>query len=269
MNNLTDASSCYLGPDISPEQFVAEHLFIFVIEGEMEGFDGQQYLRLEAGSAVLVRKNRLVHYRKHRQPGRYEKMAVRFDEALLRRFLERHPKPLATGAATDTFVHLQSTDRLAAFVQSLRPYYLGGGQLDPAFAEVKREELLLLLLQQQPELAAILFDFRRPGRLDLESFMATHYKFNVSLERFAFLTGRSLSAFKRDFKAIFNSSPAAWLVRRRLEEAHFLLTHQATTASDIYLELGFEDLSHFSFAFKKQFGYSPRQLQASNTQAAD
>jgi AraC-like DNA-binding protein len=30
--------------------------------------------------------------------------------------------------------------------------------------------------------------------------------------------------------------------------------------SDIYLELGFEDLSHFSFAFKKLFGHSPSQL---------
>ena len=35
-------------------------------------------------------------------------------------------------------------------------------------------------------------------------------------------------------------------------------------ASDIYLELGFEDLSHFSFAFKKQFGYSSKELAERN-----
>ena len=30
--------------------------------------------------------------------------------------------------------------------------------------------------------------------------------------------------------------------------------------SEIYLELGFEALPHFSFAFKKRFGYAPTEL---------
>nr|WP_288811000.1 helix-turn-helix domain-containing protein [uncultured Sphingobacterium sp.] len=32
------------------------------------------------------------------------------------------------------------------------------------------------------------------------------------------------------------------------------------TASDIFVDLGFENLSHFSYAFKKHFGYSPKSL---------
>ncbi|HMQ59732.1 MAG TPA: helix-turn-helix domain-containing protein [Flavilitoribacter sp.] len=31
--------------------------------------------------------------------------------------------------------------------------------------------------------------------------------------------------------------------------------------ADVYLELGFEDLSHFSFAFKKAFGRTPTQVR--------
>ncbi|WP_317194019.1 helix-turn-helix transcriptional regulator [Chryseobacterium sp. KMC2] len=68
----------------------------------------------------------------------------------------------------------------------------------------------------------MLFDFGTPGRLDLEEFMQKNDKFNVNLERFAFLTGRSLSAFKRDFKKIFNETPNRWLIKRRLQEALFL-----------------------------------------------
>ncbi|WP_310588036.1 helix-turn-helix domain-containing protein [Runella sp. SP2] len=30
--------------------------------------------------------------------------------------------------------------------------------------------------------------------------------------------------------------------------------------SEIYLDLGFEDLSHFSFAFEKQFGVAPSRF---------
>jgi len=33
--------------------------------------------------------------------------------------------------------------------------------------------------------------------------------------------------------------------------------------SDVYLDVGFEDLSHFSFAFKKHFGYNPSRITLS------
>jgi len=59
------------------------------------------------------------------------------------------------------------------------------------------------------------------------------------------MTGRSLSAFKRDFKAIFNETPGRWLIQKRLQEAYFLIDKKNKKASEIYLDLGFEDLSHF------------------------
>lgn len=90
--------------------------------------------------------------------------------------------------------------------------------------------------------------------------MQKNYKFNVNLERFAFLTGRSLSAFKRDFKKIFNETPNRWLIKRRLQEALFLIKEKKQRPTDIYIDLGFEDLSHFSFAFKKEFGISASSL---------
>ena len=93
--------------------------------------------------------------------------------------------------------------------------------------------------------------------------MNRNFKFNVSVERFAYLTGRSLSAFKRDFKATFNETPNRWIVKKRLQEAYFLIDKKKKKPSEIYLDLGFEALSHFSFAFKKQFRLTPSEL--SNT----
>ena len=81
------------------------------------------------------------------------------------------------------------------------------------------------------------------------------------MERFAYLTGRSLSAFKRDFKTVFNETPNHWLVQKRLQEAYFLIDKQHKKASEIYLDLGFEDLSHFSLAFKKLFGVRPTEVK--------
>lgn len=64
------------------------------------------------------------------------------------------------------------------------------------------------------------------------------------------------------FERVFQTTPARWLTQKRLDTAHFLLTEKKQKPSDIYLELGFEDLSHFSYAFKKRFGYPPSQLPA-------
>jgi AraC-like DNA-binding protein len=50
------------------------------------------------------------------------------------------------------------------------------------------------------------------------------------------------------------------LVKKRLQEAHFLIEKKNKRPSEIYLDLGFETLSHFSFAFKKQFGLTPTEL---------
>ena len=125
---------------------------------------------------------------------------------------------------------------------------------------MKREELLIILLQAQPELAGLFFDYGIPQKISIEGFMNRNYKFNVGIERFAFMTGRSLSAFKRDFKEIFNETPNRWLVQKRLQEACFLIEKENKKPSEIYLDLGFETLSHFSFAFKKQFGLTPTGL---------
>ena len=73
------------------------------------------------------------------------------------------------------------------------------------------------------------------------------------LEKFRYLTGRSLSTFNRDFRKTFNSTPQKWLTRKRLEQAHYRIAEHAQKPVDVYLEVGFENLSHFSFAFKKAF----------------
>ncbi|MFC3559616.1 AraC family transcriptional regulator [Pedobacter jamesrossensis] len=51
--------------------------------------------------------------------------------------------------------------------------------------------------------------------------MNKNFKFNVSVQRLAYMTGRSLSAFKRAFKKTFNETPNRWLVKKRLQEAYF------------------------------------------------
>ena len=81
--------------------------------------------------------------------------------------------------------------------------------------------------------------------------------YDLSVEEVAGFTGRSLATFKRDFKKVSPLSPQKWLIEKRLKVAYEKLRNENKKVSDVYLEVGFKNLSHFSTAFKKQFGYAP------------
>jgi len=262
----TSINTRYIVDEISPEHFIKEHYFVYVSKGRVTLYDGSKYLELKPGDCCIARKNRLGRYYKIRENNELEKTIFALDEAFLKRFQERHKATGTRFKSTETFIRVYKNELLPGYVRSLEPYY-DRGQISEAFADVKREELLIILLQSQPELAALFFDYGIPEKVNIEEFMNRNYTFNASIERLAFLTGRSLSAFKRDFKQTFNETPNRWLVLKRLQEAHFLLEKKNKRPSEIYLDLGFETLSHFSFAFRKHFGLTPTQLTGTKTKS--
>lgn len=246
--------------NILKEQFIPDNVFIYLAKGAIRVFDGNKSYTFKAGDACIARKNRLAKYELLDSKDGFEPVIFCFDEPFLQNFQKKHGSKQTPVASTDTFINIQKSRLIESFIQSIKPYFKGVMQLDEAFEDVKYEELLIILLKNQPELAEILFEFRKPGKIDLEEFMNRNFKFNVSLKQFAYLTGRSLSSFKRDFKNIFNDTPNHWLIQKRLLEAYFLIDKKNQKSSDIYLDLGFEDLSHFSYAFKRSFGITPTDL---------
>ncbi|MGC3943276.1 MAG: AraC family transcriptional regulator [Chryseolinea sp.] len=267
----TAISNCYISPSPSTEQFIPNHTFNYLVVGAMTIFDGSREYNVRAGDCGIGRRNHLARYTKHPDNGAFKKVFISFEQDFLKQFRDTHPALPAVNTTanaiinTDAVVALRKNVLVDNFIQSLTPYFNENGLIDEAFLDVKRTELLLILLKDNPELPGILFDFSDPAKIDLEDFMNRNFKFNVSIERFAYLTGRSLSGFKRDFEKIFKATPSHWLVQKRLEEAHYLLSKKAKKPSDIYLDLGFENLSHFSFAFKKLFGHPPTQTEARKT----
>lgn len=259
---LNHIHSCHLGPEISPEQFIPEHFFMCLLQGSIKAYDGNKRYFMAPGECFIARKNHLIRYTKFKEKDRFEKIIIALDEPFLKKFLERHPYAVKAPDREDSFVFIQENKWIRSYIKSLEPYYAGDLELDKTFADIKREELLLILLKSDPDLSNILFNFGAPGKIDLEDYMNRNFRFNVSLERFAFLTGRSLSSFKRDFQKTFGTTPGNWLKKKRLDEAYFQISKQNQKPSDVYLEVGFEDLSHFSFVFKKEFGKTPSEVAA-------
>lgn len=256
---MTDISK-ELKAEILSEQFIPDNVFVYVAKGVIHCYDGNKNYTFKTGEYFIARKNRLARYKIEKREDDFKPILFCFDEPFVRDFQQKHKTKVAEFKSADTFVKIKPTTLMPDFIRSLKPYYNSLGKLNDEFEDVKFVELLIILLQNQPELAGIFYDYGIPGKINLEEFMNRNFTFNVSIERFAFLTGRSLSAFKRDFKTLFNEAPNRWLVQKRLQEAYFLIDKKNEKPIDIYLDLGFEDLSHFSFAFKKKFGHTPTEL---------
>ncbi|NNK71897.1 MAG: helix-turn-helix domain-containing protein, partial [Flavobacteriaceae bacterium] len=111
-------------------------------------------------------------------------------------------------------------------------------------------------------------EFKRSGsrstkrRIDLEEVMLENFLYNLKVEEFAKLCGRSLSAFKRDFKTIFKTTPSRWIKARRLEYAKTLLLESDLNINQITYDSGFMNSSHFIKSFKEKYALPPRQYRS-------
>jgi AraC-like DNA-binding protein len=255
--------SCYANHSREGEQFVPAHVFLYQLAGTLLLDEGSQIYTLPPGTFWLLRRNHLVKFQKQLPAGggEFRSLSVSFSQEALRAIAHEYGYPAAAhqppGAA---MLALPDHPLYQSYLASLRPYEQLAQPEHAALLALKAREAVLVLLQVNPELRDILFDCSEPGKIDLEAFMQKNFRFNVALSRFAYLTGRSLATFKRDFERLFHLSPSRWLVQRRLQEAHYLLKEKGKVPSEVYLEVGFEDLSHFSFAFKKAYGLSPSKL---------
>lgn len=256
--------NCYYQKVREGESFAPTHVLSYTIAGQSDITVGDKTFTMKAGDLFLYRRNQLGRYVKTPPPdGVYESVSISLDEQTLRSLAAELHQEMDQPWTGETMLRLPVDAMLSNYIESLKPYLNRNGDINPTLAAIKVKEAAMILLQLNPALKNFLFDFSPPGKLDLEGFMNTHYKYNVDLNRFAYLTGRSLASFKRDFEKIFHASPNKWLQQKRLQDAYYLLKEKGWRSSDVYLEVGFKDLSHFSFAFKKAFGITPSHLGAS------
>lgn len=152
---------------------------------------------------------------------------------------------------------------LAAYFQSMLSYFSGTAKPAETLLTLKLKELIvsILLGGNNPELSAYFQSLLKSDAPPLSQIMEANFCYNLALEEFAKLSHRSLSTFKRDFRKYYNQPPGKWLLQKRLEYSAVLLKNPALNVSQVAMDCGFEDLSHFSRAFKDKFGTSPANFR--------
>ncbi len=245
----------------SNELVVDKNTLIRMISGEMKIILPDITYVLGAGDTIFFPRNELAKVMKSSKDGRpYKSVAIYFTtEAVQQYFLKHDARPKHHQNKASIKV-LNEHPLLESLFNSLLPYFNLKNDLPLSIADGKVDEAITILKTIDEELFNTIGNFEEPGKMNLAEFMEKNFMFNMPMEKFGYLTGRSLTTFKRDFKKAFNTTPQKWLTQKRLALAYHQINDLNKKPVDVYYEAGFENLSHFSFAFKKQFGYSPSLL---------
>jgi AraC-like DNA-binding protein len=240
----------------------AEHVLAMQIAGQLTLETSSQRISTKPGDLLLMHRHQLVKLTKTPLPGEdYKIIYMLLSEDILRKYALENKLELREKYRGKWNVFVPKNEFMLGFIQSLIPYKdKPRAGLTNKLGLLKVKEAVELLLYSMPELKSFLFDFSEAHKMDLEKFMLSNFHFNVPIEKFAQLTGRSLAGFKRDFQKTFGTSPRQWLQDKRLTEARFQIEKKSKKPSVIYLDLGFESLSHFSNSFKQKFGMAPTEL---------
>lgn len=254
--------SCYQDKFFKSDIAFEHHMLIWFISGETKIVRTEGTYLFKKGDIFLIPRNQLatiINYPKDGLP--HKTVVMHLTTEWLQNFYSKlNIKPSTTD--TQPIRHYSNHPLLESCMASLIPYF-EMTDLPNGLADLKITEAVTILRSIDSEIDTLLANFEEPGKIDLTDYMEKNFMFNLPLEKFGYLTGRSLTTFKRDFKKAFSATPQRWLTKKRLDLAHYQFIEKNKKPIDVCYEVGFENLSHFSFAFKKQFGYAPTELLAS------
>jgi len=201
------------------------HTLVLQVSGQMILETAEQNINISAGEVLLIHKNQLGTLTKTPgSGGYYETIVISLQEDLMRQIaleekIEAQNK--YTGLPNQC---LPNNAFIKGYFQSVIPYARSAGhEMTNEMGLLKVKEGIKLILLAVPALRNFLFDFSEPHKINLEKFMLSNFHFNIPIEKFAQLTGRSLSGYKRDFQKTFNMPPRKWLQDKRLNEAWHLI----------------------------------------------
>ncbi len=241
--------------------------FFYVSEGNYELLESSGSFKLSNNQALLKKCGTYIaRFNTNDLGGKVECIMVFFHPVIIKEVYKN---------LSDTFLGKQkliskpkkiiAKELIEKYISNLTIYLDNPNLIDEDLAILKFKELVMILLKTEEyqniqELFANLFN---PNKLEFTTIIENNIYNTLTIEELAFLTNKSLSSFKRFFKATYQESPAKYVKRKRFEKAAQLLTLTNDLVSDIAYQCGFQDPSTFTNSFHSFFGQSPSKYRKS------
>ncbi|RAJ05410.1 AraC-like DNA-binding protein [Chitinophaga skermanii] len=242
---------------------VEGHLFSFLQAGEKIVHHPGGILKIEPSAFLFMPAGNCLMSEKVAHDGRYNSCLLFFHHTLLSNFFSEYFTTVKVRETdmVDRFPRAIMYDTyVQSFVTSLQ--HLPGKRSADMLA-LKVQEILLYLCTQYPPLVTYFKHLSMEWEEDNEIRRAVLANIDtaISVQELAFLCNMSLSTFKRKFIKLYGVAPRQWFLQQRMERAAGLLLNSGRKASEIYDELGYENLSSFIQTFKQFYGTTPKQYQ--------
>ncbi|MDB0040884.1 AraC family transcriptional regulator [Algibacter sp.] len=250
--------------EISKQQILLnKNTFSFLQEGTKEVFfdnssysiNNDQFLLMKSGHCLMTEKlSNVAEY--------YRSVLFFFSNEDVLKFIrkfELNPSDCDTFYSTYSFNYDSFIKR---FVDSLLDISKLSKSIEKNILDAKFNEIMLYLI----EFKGVNFLYSLISNSDNQNqkfiqIIESNKLNKLTIKELSFLSNMSISTFKREFEKHFHSSPSKWFQEKRLEHAAFLLKNKSKRPSDIFEDIGYENLSNFIQAFKVKFGVTPKQYQ--------
>jgi AraC-like DNA-binding protein len=268
---LRDGNTCILSKELEEplrdrEGYISNHVISMVRSGEQHIRTYEdQLIKIKAGQAVFIPRG--MYYVSDLVPekGTFKSILFYFDDLIIQEFLSGVRVTEFNKQTIPDHIQFDIVPAVQLFTDSLLSIYQQHRIKNKNFLQLKLLELLHLIngLVEEQQLADFLFRLTLPQKRNIKTFMEKNYDKPLKMEDYAYLTGRSLSTFRRDFKAYYDLTPQQWIKEKRLEKAVQLFQEKEKSVTDVSYEVGYENISYFIKEFKKKVGQSPKQYQLS------
>jgi len=254
--------------DVEKLDVMLEWNFItFVISGKKDWITAGKTYSVKEGEALFLRKG-VYTFRQYFEIEHCVLVFFMHDD-FIRNFMQENSSLAiheSKEIVNDQAFPIHVDNSLESLFYSIYTYLKMGMKMPRNLVEIKFKELLfnIVLNPNHKRLAQLFCCLNQTAKTTLDNVMLTNFQYDLQLDEFARLCGRSLSAFRRDFKMVYHQTPGKWLNDKRLEYASGLLLSSDLNINEIGYESGFKNSSHFNKIFKDKYKLSPRQFRLRN-----
>lgn len=238
------------------------HLITFVIKGCKMLHEPNQIHQIEAGELAIIASGNCLMSEKLLTDGAYQALLLFFSPALAEKILTKHAGDKQRYADIKKSIQLPQDDYLKGFVSTLKNLIETGPKIPEQLYHIKLEELLFYVNISHPSLSQILHNHEGSlgdqQRLLTEVVTRNLYQ-DVNTDELAFLCNMSVSTFKRHFNKQYGMPVGQYFLQAKMEHAARLL--KRFSPMEVFHQVGYENYSSFSEAFKHYFGLSPKSYQ--------
>lgn len=238
------------------------NMMTYVISGKKDWIAGDKLYHVKEGDAIFLRKG--VYTIRQFFDDDHCVLVFFIHDDFIRNFVrENKVMTISPEHAYDPAFPIEVDDSLQSLFYSIFTYLKPGKDIPRNLVEIKFKELLfnLVINSRHRKLSQFFASLNQTSQTTLDEVMSKNFQYDLQLNEFARLCGRSLSTFKREFKNVYHQTPGKWLTDKRLQYASALLLSSDLNINEIGYESGFRNSSHFNKSFKDKYNLTPKQFR--------